>query len=171
MRITDAIQLIAPAFGKRASPQTWADLGCGNGLFTEALAHHLPADSKIVAIDRNEKQLNQIMANKVAVQFWQGDFENDFPGLSGLDGILMANSFHFIANKKGLIKSLESSFADKPLLLLVEYDTDIASSWVPYPVSFTALERLFKQLGYRFVQPLNKMPSAFGGDIYAALIE
>ena len=46
-----AIRLIAPAIDNTLSAQTWADLGCGSGTFTRALASVLPPSSHIHALE------------------------------------------------------------------------------------------------------------------------
>ena len=42
MELKDAIKLI-DGLGEKKTKETWADLGCGSGLFTYALAQHLLA--------------------------------------------------------------------------------------------------------------------------------
>jgi methylase of polypeptide subunit release factors len=48
---------------KNPLPQLWLDLGCGTGLFTLALAGNLPAGSKIIAIDKDEKAFKEDTCN------------------------------------------------------------------------------------------------------------
>ena len=83
--------------------QKWAHLGCGEGVFTKALAEILPFQSEILAIDRTFQRLEKIMGNQVSVNFQQANFEKDQLDLNDLNGILMANSFHFIQDKIKLI--------------------------------------------------------------------
>jgi ubiquinone/menaquinone biosynthesis C-methylase UbiE len=41
----------------------WADLGCGNGAFTLALAELLQAPAEIYAIDESKKALNELRSS------------------------------------------------------------------------------------------------------------
>ena len=94
----------------QSAPQYWADLGCGSGVFTEALANVLPSQSSIVGVDKMHHTLNEKMGNQVSVIFKKADFmSNDLP-ITTLDGILMANAFHFVKDKESLIKKLETQF-------------------------------------------------------------
>ena len=51
MTLDDAVSLIAGAAQPRwPGAETWADLGCGDGTFTKALAMTLPARSLVHAL-------------------------------------------------------------------------------------------------------------------------
>lgn len=160
MEPSKAISLIQNAI-PTDQPQNWADLGCGAGTFTLALDSILPAGSQLTPIDKQIQNLpNFIKAN----------FEKDDLPLSGLDGILMANSLHYIRDKQKLVKKLESYFSANPTFLIVEYDTTRFSPWVPYPISYQKLETLFAEMGYSSITKLAELPSRFGGRMYSALI-
>lgn len=106
------------------------------------------------------------------MNFTVANFEIDNLKLTDLDGVVMANSLHFIQNKKRLFAKLESYFSGDPTFLIVEYDTDKANSWVPYPLSFLSLDTLFTSLGYHQVIKLAEHPSVYNqAKIYAALIQ
>lgn len=151
----------------RASvPESWADLGCGNGTFTRALIDLLPQGSHVTAVDREQQRLHM-----AGVTFVKANFETEALTLTGLDGIMMANSIHYVSDKAPLIRKPESLFAGSPRFLIIEYDSDKANSWVPYPVSFHQLQTLFRDLGYEHISKLNERPSAYGsGLMYCALI-
>ncbi|MES2109179.1 MAG: class I SAM-dependent methyltransferase [Bacteroidota bacterium] len=154
MKPADAIKLIEKAINGTA-PQHWADLGCGNGTFTRALASLLPEGSKVIAIDKERQNLPD---------FIQADFINDDLQLGPMDGILMANSLHFVKDKLKLIANL-----NPPKLLIVEYDTTRSNPWVPYPVSYPNLAQLAAEMGYDAVR-LATQSSKFGGTMYSALL-
>jgi hypothetical protein len=55
--------------------------------------------------------------------------------------------------------------------LIVEYDTNDASRWVPYPVSRTSLVALFEHAGYSSIRILRSRPSVYRrASLYAAVI-
>jgi len=142
--------------------QHWADLGCSSGTFTIALAELLAPGSEIYAVDVKRQGLPQ--AHKgVTIHFEQLDFERERLPYPELDGILMANSLHYIKDKSRLIQRLAA-----PRFIVVEYEHRRANPWVPYPVNAAALNDLFSTLGYQ-TQFLANTPSRFGGSIYSML--
>ncbi len=166
MRDEDAISLIEKAVS-RNEPEVWADLGCGSGTFTKALNSLLPTGSHIIAVDREKQQLD--LPN---VDLLRANFERDDLKLSGLDGILMANAIHYVAEKTALIRKLEPMFIGSPRFIMIEYDTDSANPWVPFPVTFKQLQTLFGTLGYHKIVKVSECPSAYrSGNMYCALIE
>src|SRR5690348_818784 len=102
MTLQQAAALIGPAAPLLPHPgrsQHWADLGCGSGLFTQALAGLLPAGSRVHGIDTNPSLPQQTMPNGTSIIPLAADFIKDQLPLSALDGILMANSFHYVKDK------------------------------------------------------------------------
>ena len=148
-------------------PMHWADLGCGDGTFTFALAQFLPPGSTIEAIDLRTTIKRQTTANGVTILPRKADFVKDELGLADLDGILMANSLHYVRDQPALLKRLRPTSA----FLLIEYDTDRATPvWVPYPVSFASASKLLPAAGWTSIARLGTRPSAFGrSNLYAVL--
>lgn len=154
-------------------PQLWLDLGCGTGLFTLALGVNLPAGSKIIAIDKNERALKKIppTVNDVVIQTMPADFVSGALDVKEVDGILIANSLHYVRDKEILLEKLSSSLKTNGAFLIVEYDRKTGNQWVPYPLPIEAASTLFKSLGYSTFDVLNKRPSMFGGFyMYSAFI-
>ncbi|MDO6432981.1 class I SAM-dependent methyltransferase [Flavitalea sp. BT771] len=168
MTLREAIALIdaATPLLPSAHPQHWADLGCGTGLFTEALTHLLPLQSTVYGVDTNPR-LRQT-AHMIPIK---ADFVKDDLPLRDLDGILMANSLHYVKDKPSLLDKLSACMRPGSPVLIVEYDTDQAvSTWVPYPVSYASLTKLFITAGYKQVKKLGQRPSAYGrANMYAAI--
>jgi len=54
-------------------------------------------------------------------------------------------------------------------LLVVEYNTDTANRWVPYPVSFYNLKKFFETYSY-VTEKLGLFPSRYQGNMYSAII-
>jgi ubiquinone/menaquinone biosynthesis C-methylase UbiE len=153
-------------------PQLWIDLGAGRGLFTRALASYLPPGSKIIAVDKNENALRQLPAevNSINIETITADFIVDTLDVKAVDGILMANSLHYVKDKETFLRKLTHLRKTNAFFLLVEYDRTRANQWVLYPITIDAAKELFKSAGYLNFQLLNTTPSAYGDEMYAALI-
>jgi ubiquinone/menaquinone biosynthesis C-methylase UbiE len=140
MKLSDAIELINNHNIDTSSTQTWADLGCGSGTFTFALASLLPAGSTIYAIDRSKSSLTKIPSeiNNIVIEKKEADFTIDeIP--NELDGILMANSFHYVRNKELFLDKIIAHIKKAGIIIIVEYDTEKSNPWIPYPLSFNSL--------------------------------
>jgi len=172
MELNQAIELIKNENINSAKQTSWADLGCGSGLFTQALAHLLEPRSKIFAVDKNIYALNKLKhVNNMTIEKVRADFITDKLDFNNLDGILMANSFHFVRNKIEFIVKTEQYLKANGYFLFVEYDTDSHNPWVPYPVSYNSLVHLFKEHKYNGVEKLNQLPSRYNrSTIYSALV-
>ena len=60
MRLRDAIDMLAESGVEALGPTIWANLGCGDGTFTRALADMLASGSLIHAIDLDGSALRRI---------------------------------------------------------------------------------------------------------------
>ena len=174
MEISKAIRLIEKAFSKTRSKQIWADLGAGGGLFTNALARLVDSGSVIYAVDKDSRAINNlqlstpgVLLNKVNLDFIKVKQFN----LEPLDGVLMANSLHYVKDKPEFIHKLKRILKPSGILILVEYDTEQSNPWVPYPLSYVSLQDLVVQTGIRSLVKLDQTPSLYGqGHIYSALL-
>lgn len=168
-----AIELIQTKELLLPQKSVWADLGCGSGLFTAALAHLLSENSTIYAIDKSPIKLDvSWFPDHIHTRTFQLDFVENKLDLPLLDGILMANSLHFVRDKSLLLSKLTKVLKPDGRFLLVEYDTDKpAAPWVPYPISFNTLTRFFAGLGYDQLVKLGERASIYRrAKMYAALI-
>ena len=170
MSPADARALIAHPSLSTGGTQTWADLGCGDGTFTVALASQLPPGSVVHAMDVNSRVLKGVPSRRggVDIATHVGDF-TEFPWpFETLDGVLMANALHYVPDQAAFLRRCRAH-ARRRRVLLVEYDTDRANPWVPYPLSYTAAVELFKAAGYD-VAALGRRRSAYRrAEIYGAL--
>ena len=151
--------------------QAWADLGCGRGLFTKALATLLPAGSRVHAIDLDEKSMREIPTgyNNVEIIKTVGDFSSSLL-LREMDGFLMANSLHYVADKENFLNSRFECLTLGGYFLLVEYDLKKPNQWVPFPITINEATMLLSQMGFRSTRFLNQRPSVYGNQrIYAML--
>lgn len=166
MNISEAKALISAFDFHKNLPQRWADLGCGTGIFTFSLQQLLPVNSTIYAIDKQQQVFNQ-----PGIDFIQLDFEKNALPVSKLSGLLMANALHFIKDPLTLLISLKGHLDTGGALILVEYDTNKASQWVPYPLPVEKTKELGREAGFQQIQLLGKQQSIYhSGGIYAIAI-
>jgi SAM-dependent methyltransferase len=173
MLLRDAIEMLADSEVSALGPTTWADLGCGDGTFTLALAALLAAGSTIHAMDRDGSALQGIPSahHDVRIQIHRGDFTKQTWPFADLDGILMANSLHYVADQVTFIRACKERMKTKHRFLIVEYDTNDASRWVPNPVGQATLTAVFASAGYSSVRILRSRRSIYRrASLYAAVI-
>src|SRR2546426_5392157 len=155
-------------------PGTWADLGSGAGAFTLALAELLVERGSIYSVDKDrgalEAQRNRMQRRFPAarVEYRVADFTTPLE-LPALEGIVMANSLHFVRDKFPLLERLRGLMVPGGHFVLVEYDADRGNMWVPYPISVASWRELASRAGFRDTRELHAVPSRFLGRIYSAL--
>ncbi len=173
MQLPEARTLLQPAGWHDPTPARWTDLGCGSGLFTQALVGLLPLGSTVYAVDTDRAALERVPAvSGRSIEKITLDFSRDAWPFSDLDGILMANSLHYVQDKRAFLEKATGHFRASGRFLIVEYDTAAANPWVPYPTPFAELTRLFAAAGYASIRRLAERPSRFrNGNLYAASIE
>src|SRR6266705_267854 len=92
---------------------TWADLGSGTGAFTLALADLLGPSGHIYSLDkdagslREQQRAMRSVFPAVSVEYMNADFTQNL-NLPQLDGILMANSLHYVRQKEPVLGKLRS---------------------------------------------------------------
>lgn len=153
----------------------WADLGAGEGAFTLALAELIgPVLGVIYAVDRDGRALQSLQKQMrrsfphITLHSLQADFTRPL-SLPPLDGVVMANSLHFVANKGPVLQQVKGYLREGDgRLLIVEYNSDQGNHWVPYPFSYQTWRKLAQQTGFRHTEQLATYPSRFLHEIYAA---
>lgn len=103
----------------------------------------------------------------MTVHYIAADFTRKLT-LPALDGIVMANSLHFVRKKEPILQLVRSYLRPGGQLLLVEYNADRGNMWVPYPLSYPTWEALAQQSGFSGTRLLATVPSRFFGEIYSA---
>ena len=173
MELTVATSLIDKGVTPARVNQVWADLGCGSGLFTSALSTLLPAGSTVHAIDKDIKAILELPEDfkNVHVNIVRKDFVSDALELFDLDGILMANSLHYVNDKASLFDTLKSSLKPSGKFIIVEYERSTSNQWVPFPIGFEKLQTLAMSLGFKKVTKLAETSSAYSqGGMYSAVL-
>lgn len=170
MKKNEAIDLLAGLPPLNAAPSQWADLGCGTGLFTVALAHYLAKGSTIYGVDTVKVAPPDISpGEQISILPLELDFVKENLPLTGLSGILMANSLHYVQDKPAFLDTVKTRLLPQHHWILAEYDTDASNPWVPFPVSFNRLQKLFADAGYRQGMKLKERRSVYGrANIYTA---
>jgi ubiquinone/menaquinone biosynthesis C-methylase UbiE len=154
--------------------EVWADLGSGKGAFTLALADLLGPGAVIHSVDRDERALStqreamDARFPELPVQYRRADFAGALD-LPPLDGVLMANSLHFVRDKEPVLARVAGWLRPGGRLLVVEYDSDRGNTWVPHPMSYRTWEALAARTGFLETRLLRTIPSRFLGRIYSAL--
>jgi ubiquinone/menaquinone biosynthesis C-methylase UbiE len=153
---------------------TWADLGAGSGAFTLALADLIGPHGVIHAVDRDRSALAELRSAFVSavpqaeVRTHVADFTRRLD-LGGLDGIVIANSLHFVADKLPVLALVRGYLRRGGRLIVVEYDSDNGNPWVPHPMTFATWRSLADEAGFIETRRLAAVPSRFLRQIYSAL--
>ena len=152
----------------------WADLGAGEGAFTLALAELLGPGAHITAVDRDAGSMRRLAGEvgkkfpSTALEVVVADFMRPLR-LSGLDGVVMANSLHFVRDKRPVLESVWGMLRPGGSLVVVEYGADRGNLWVPHPFSYPTWERLASEAGFEGTRLLRTIPSRFLGTLYSSL--
>ena len=154
----------------------WADLGAGEGAFTLALADLLGPGAHITAVDKEARVLRDIPAHVrkrfpgVTVEVLPADFTKSIDR-KDLDGVLMANSLHFVRSKMPVLESVRRMLRAGGRLVIVEYGSASGNPWVPYPFTYERWVPLAEQAGFRNTRLLRTVPSRWLGSMYSAVSE
>ncbi len=167
----DHVQLLRN--GIPAPGGVWADLGAGDGAFTLALAELLGPAATLYALDRDAAALRRL-AIHVRARFpathlhtRAADFTQPLE-LPLLDGVVMANSLHYVRAQTALVAQVKRYLHPQGRLVVVEYNTDRGNQWVPHALSFTTWQQISLRAGFAHTQLLATHPSRFLGEFFAA---
>lgn len=168
----DHVKLLKKALNRPNG--AWADIGSGEGAFTLALADLLRSTGTIYSVDKNEQSLSaQEKAFKekfpqANVRYLPKDYRERLY-LPRLDGMIMANSLHFVENKVEVLAHLLRYLKPNGKFVLIEYNVDHGNTWVPYPISLKSFTVLARAVGLSQPELIGAVPSEFLKEIYSAL--
>ena len=166
MKHDDLVDLIRDGVaGERGG--RWADLGAGEGAFTRALADLLGPEASIVAVDRDASALRGLGGN---IETRVADFTRPLD-LHDLDGVLMANSLHFVRDKQPVLESVRRMIKPGGRMIVVEYGADRGNPWVPFPFVYARWEKMAAEAGFQNTRLLKTVPSRWLGSMYSAASE
>ena len=152
----------------------WADLGAGEGAFTLALAELLGPDAHITAVDRDAPPLRRLAggmgkrAPATGLKVLVADFTLPLQ-LAALDGVVMANSLHFVRDKRHVLSAVRAMLRPHGSLIVVEYNSDRGNPWVPHPFSYPRWEEMAAAAGFERTRLLTTVPSRYFGSMYSAV--
>jgi ubiquinone/menaquinone biosynthesis C-methylase UbiE len=167
MNHSDLVGLLEDAITDRGG--RWAELGAGEGNFTLALAELLGPGANITAVDRDAgalRRLSERMGKRVETKV--ADFTRPLD-LARLDGIVMANSLHFVRDKAPVLESVRNMLRPGGELIVVEYGTNSGNPWVPHPFTYERWEAMAAQAGFVQTRLLRTIPSRHTGSMYSAV--
>ena len=168
--------LIAPAIPSPGG--SWAELGSGTGIFTVELYQLVGPKAEIYSIDKNRRALDkqrrtfETLFPEAHIHFLLRDFTTQLD-VPPLDGILMANSLHFVAFdwQRALVARVCSYLKPKGILLIVEYESHHGNLWVPHPITYASFDFLAGEAGMVDIHRLAAIPSTFMGEMYSAMAQ
>jgi ubiquinone/menaquinone biosynthesis C-methylase UbiE len=173
----DHVALLRAALADRAPRERWADIGAGTGAFTLAMADLLGPAATILALDRDSLAL-EANARNVAARFPAVRLETmvadltepPMLGLAPLDGLVAANSLHFVPRDRQVtvVRRLAELVRPGGRFVVVEYDADRGNPWVPHPFSFATWRGMAEAAGLGDAEEIGRVPSRFLGAIYAS---
>jgi len=150
----------------------WADAGCGDGIFTIALYTLIRPGGEIYAIDRNRQALKTLARNFNFADALLHPVLADFTrplALPPLDGLVMANSLHFVRKKTPVLARLASLLKPGGRLIIVEYNASRGNFAVPHPLDEGGFLALAREASLQEAQIQAKIPSTFLGEMYAGI--
>lgn len=165
--------LLAPAL-IAGDGGVWADLGCGDGIFTFVLCQMLAPSSQVCGVDRDRLALERLTQRRgtLSLPSTPTTLHADFLyplHLPPLDGILVANALHFVRTKQPVFDALAALLKPGGKLVVVEYNTNQGNHAVPFPVDETGFLVLAQAVGLERTQVVSRVPSTFLGEMYTGV--
>lgn len=154
----------------------WADIGCGDGVFTTVIQEIIGPHGRIVAVDKDGKALQRLRDRfrrdhpGVTVETILTDFRLPFV-LPALDGLVIANALHFVNAKerRDVFSRLVAFLTPGGSAVVVEYDTRKPNPAVPFPLDTVGFLALAEEVGLGAGRIAAHVASSFLGEMYAGV--
>jgi ubiquinone/menaquinone biosynthesis C-methylase UbiE len=154
----------------------WADIGCGEGIFTIVLYELIGPDSEIHAVDKSRRALRKLKDNfsetypEGVLHTHHADFRQPID-LPELDGFVMANALHFVSDdqKPTTLTRLVKHLKPGGRTVIIEYNAARGNFAVPHPLDELGFIELAKVIGLQEVTIAARVPSSFMGEMYAGV--
>ena len=152
----------------------WADVGCGDGIFTEGVLAQDGAPLMVFGLDRDLTELKRMaawaesLAEQANVRMVQADVLDALPFRS-LDGILAANVLHFVPleQKARVLGGFLRALKPGGKLIIVEYSAVRGNGAVPHPLTALGWLDLIKGARFSAARVAARVPSTFLGEMAA----
>jgi ubiquinone/menaquinone biosynthesis C-methylase UbiE len=171
-RIEKARMLLEPAITDLTG--TWADLGCGDGVFSYLLFDLLQPESHVYAVDQHQSTLQRLQQNLRGhvpadkLHLIRANFTRPL-SLPILQGIVLANVLHYVRHKAPVLIQLTDLLKPGGRVVVIEYNTSQDNSAVPYPMGEMTFLNLARDAGMLRPQIVSKAPSSFLGEMYTGI--
>lgn len=140
------------------------------------MAELLGPEARIYSVDSDARALH-VQQRELGARFpllhaqlIRADF-NDRLDISGLDGIVMANSLHFQKDACAVLVHVSRWLKPGGRIVVVEYDIETPNPWVPYPLPFARLPLAAACAGLSDPRLLDSRPSRYHRRVYSAFCE
>jgi ubiquinone/menaquinone biosynthesis C-methylase UbiE len=155
---------------------TWADFGCGEGVFSVVLYEIIGPDCEIHAVDKNRGVLRRLKANfadvypQATIHAHKADFRKPLD-IPKLDGFVIANALHFVFDdqKEEVLQSLIHHLKPGGRAIIVEYNAHRGNLAVPHPLDDAGFIELGRKIGLVDVRISARAPSSFMEEMYAGV--
>jgi SAM-dependent methyltransferase len=165
-------ELVAP-HGEREQPRQDASSARPDRSVAPRGEREVAPHGAVWASDRDPEAVRALRRLRVPggarLEVARADFQ-DAIDLPPVDGILMANALHFVAEPEPVLRRLVHRLPTGGKLLLVEYDRTRANPWVPYPIPLARFRKLTAAVGLSKPEEVGRRPSRYHGEMYAALV-
>jgi ubiquinone/menaquinone biosynthesis C-methylase UbiE len=136
----------------------WIDAGCGNGTYTIPLATLV---SEVIALDKNKNNLSYLeskITSKMNIRTQHFDFSKPSWYSSFVDGILFGFSLHYDPKHRTALEHAYQQLKPGGKLVVIEYSSEKAVSWVPYPLPMEKLIKILKSLSFFSIDIIQSLP-------------